>query len=204
MNQSELSTEEKIKKVALDIFVQKGFDGTRTRDIAEAAGINIAAMHYYYGSKEKLFEIVIKEAMQRFSKGMDNILDGETPLHIQIKKFVEYYIDFLKENPYIPLFIISEAHTNLDKIEGMMNTQKTLDKLKLQLESLAQQGIIRSIHPAQFIANLVSLTVFPFIAKPMLMAKIEVEPEAFNRILEERKNMIPAMIINYLYIHPPG
>ena len=60
MTEKEISTEEKILETASKVFTEKGFSGTRTRDIAEHAGINLALLNYYFRSKEKLFEQVMK------------------------------------------------------------------------------------------------------------------------------------------------
>ncbi len=60
------STEEKIKEAARVVFMKKGFAATRTRDIAEEAGINLALLNYYFRSKEKLFELVMFEKFQKF------------------------------------------------------------------------------------------------------------------------------------------
>lgn len=203
MGTKDISTEEKIKKAAIEVFTKKGFAGARTRDIAEAAGINIAMMHYYFRSKEKLFEIVIREALQQFSKGMDGLFDGQAPLHQQIRKFVELYTDFLREKPFVPLFILSESHSNAKRVDKMIHNQKSLDRLESQLKQLAKEGVIRPIHPAQFIANLVSLTVFPFISKPLMMTKSGIGEKEYDALIEERKKMIPEMIISYLYLQPP-
>ena len=64
MTEKEISTEEKILEAASKVFTEKGFAGTRTRDIAEHAGINLALLNYYFRSKEKLFEQVMKAKCQ--------------------------------------------------------------------------------------------------------------------------------------------
>ncbi|MBV6647378.1 MAG: TetR/AcrR family transcriptional regulator [Cyclobacteriaceae bacterium] len=198
-----LSTEEKIKHAAARVFTRKGYAATKTRDIAEEAGINIASLHYYYRSKDRLFELIIGEALRVFSSTMDEIFGSQIPLHEKIKAFASRYIDFIKENPYIPLFIVSESHTNVDRINEMLSDQKTIDKLKLELEDLTEKGIIRPIHHGHFMMNLVSLTVFPFLSKPLLLKKIGISSSEYDMLIEERKSMIAEMLINYLYIQKP-
>lgn len=197
------TTEEKIKEAAAHVFIQKGYAATKTRDIAEEAGINIASLHYYYRSKDKLFEIVIGEALRRFSKVMDEIFNSDSPLEEKIKRFVHRYIDFFKENTQVPLFIMSESQTNPEKVEKMLSNQKTLGKLKKQLEELAEKGVIRKIHYAHFMMNLVGTTVFPFISKPLMLRKLNISSKAYDALLEERKQIIPEMIINYMYLKKP-
>ncbi|MGD1892328.1 MAG: TetR/AcrR family transcriptional regulator [Cyclobacteriaceae bacterium] len=199
----EVSTEERIKQAATKVFVQKGYAATKTRDIAEEAGINIASLHYYYRSKDKLFELVIGEALRNFSKVMDSIFNNDLPLHEKIRIFVERYIDFIKENPMVPLFIVAESQHNPETVDKLMAHEQTLDKLEAQFKELAEQGVIRKMHHAHFMMNMVSLTIFPFLMKPLLLHKIELSLDEYNNLLEERKKMIPEMIINYLYLKKP-
>ena len=195
---SHLSTEEKIIAAAKQVFVRKGYSGTKTRDIAEEAGINIASLHYYYRSKDKLFEIVIGNALDRFSMGMDKILGGDMPLDEKVRAFVENYITFFKENPYVPMFIMSEALTNPDKMSEMLDRQKVLEKLADQFSKLTEDGSIRKMHHGHFMMNLVGLTAFPFVARPIIMKKVGLNDKEFDDLLEERKKLIPEMILGHL------
>ena len=197
------STEDKIKAAAARVFQKKGYAATKTRDIAEEAGINIALLHYYFRSKDNLFEMVVGSALKQFSKVMDAIFNSDMPLHQKIKRFVHDYVEFFKENPYIPLFLISESQINAERVNKMIATEAASDQLKDQLERLADQGVIRRIHYAQFMMNLTSMTIFPFISKPIIMAKTDLTPEMYDVLLEERKVMIPEIIINYLYLKKP-
>jgi len=197
------STEEKIKRAATKVFIQKGYHATKTRDIAQEAGMNIASIHYYYRSKDKLFEIVAGEAIRGFTKEMDEILGGNAPLHEKIREFTIRYIEFIKKNPYIPLFVFSEAQINPGKLQKMMQDEKMLGKLDEQLRDLAERGVIRKISLAQFMSNMMGLTVIPFVAKPLIQRKIGIDQAEFAAMIEERKQMIPDMVISYLYLKKP-
>src|SRR5689334_10623217 len=94
------STEEKIKLAARKIFTQKGFSATRTRDIAEAAGINLALLNYYFRSKENLFNIVMMENLQQFLLALGGSLrDEKSSLTEKVATIATNYIDMLKANP---------------------------------------------------------------------------------------------------------
>jgi AcrR family transcriptional regulator len=198
-----ISTEEKIREAAAVVFIRKGYAATKTRDIAEEAGINIASLHYYYRSKDKLFELVMGTALRQFSQVMDSIFNNDNPLHEKIAYFLERYIDFLKENPNVPLFIIAESQQNPELVDKFMKGEETLDKLKSQLNDLASKGIIRKMHTAQFMLNLISLVVFPIISRPLLMHKLGLSKSDYDNLLEERKTLASEMIINYLYLKKP-
>lgn len=196
----ELTTEEKIKAAATKVFIEKGFASTKTRDIAEEANINIASLHYYFRSKEKLFDIVISEALKKFSDGIDGVFNSDQPLQEKIKMFAGGFIDFLKANPFVPIFIMSESQKNPQKVNEMMSSNGFMPKLKAELESLAEQKIIRKISPVQFFLNLLSLTAFPFIARSLVMTRFGVSQEEYDQLIEERKELIPEMIISFLYL----
>ena len=197
-----LSTEAKIKEAAVNVFIRKGFSATRMRDIAEEAEINTAALHYYFRSKDKLFEFVANEVLSNFSQSLDAIFNADTSLENKIRTFADQYTDFARRNPPVSLFIITEAHRNPEKIEGLLSSQLAIEKLKNQLQDLANRGVIRRIHPAHFIMSLVGMTVFPFIAQPLFSRKIGLPMTHYESLLEERKELIPEMMINYLFVGP--
>jgi len=194
----EISTEKKIKKAARKMFMQKGFSGTKTRDIAEEADINIASLHYYFRSKEKLFEIIASEAAQELSNKLDEVLEGEQSIDEIIRRFVDEFSNFLLNNPFLPLFILSEAQTNPQRANKILNVTSKLGFMAEQLEMLSQEGDIRPIEPVQLILNLSGLTTFPFIVRPVLENSGIVDEDKFQKIIETRKKMIPELILGYL------
>ncbi|MEO1624715.1 MAG: TetR/AcrR family transcriptional regulator, partial [Bacteroidota bacterium] len=157
----EIGTEEKIKLAALRLFTQKGFNDTKTRDIAEEAGINVASLHYYFRSKDKLFQLVAEEAMQGFSTIRERIFSNKQPLHIKIREFVEQYIDFFRDNPFLPLFIVTESEKNSEKMLDMMSNSEAHREIQVHLDNLSKEGIIRPMSLFNFISNLVGMTIFP-------------------------------------------
>ncbi len=199
-----LSTEERIRRAAARVFTQKGYEATKTRDIAEAANISIASLHYYFRSKEKLFQLVIQESLAEFSKKIDETLNSELPLHEKIQRFVVVYIDFLKEKPFLPMFILSEAQRNAERLHHMMNDTAAMPRLQQQIDQLVVEGVIRPISMEHFFSNLIGLVVFPFISKPLMKIKTGIDEAGYQRMLEERKTIVPEMIIHYLYLQPPG
>jgi len=120
----DLSTETKIKEAARVVFYKKGFSATRTRDIAEEAGINLALLNYYFRSKEKLFEIIMFETFSAFVQSMAVILNDETTnLESKVELIANRYIDFIIREPEVPTFLISEIRNN---------PQELLEKLPIK------------------------------------------------------------------------
>jgi len=186
--EEDLSTEEKIKAAARTVFTKKGYAATRTRDIAEEAGINLALLNYYFRSKEKLFELVMMEKMASFFGTISPIL-GDTGLTLEekIAMVAEKYTRVLTENPDLPLFILSEIRMNPDQFVNRLPFNKIFEShFVKQLQERRPD-----LHPVHFLMNMLGLTVFPFIVKPVLITSGSLNEKAFNARAEERISLIP-------------
>ncbi|WP_257670043.1 TetR/AcrR family transcriptional regulator [Parapedobacter tibetensis] len=184
---TDLSTEEKIKEAARKVFTQKGYAATRTRDIAEEAGINLALLNYYFRSKEKLFELVIMEKMHLLlGKIAPILMDEETSIEQKVEQVAAHYIDTLLANPDIPLFVLGEIKNNPDKFANLISTKtKIVDSAFFR-----QLGERRpDVNPLHFIFNMLGLIVFPFIGKPLLQLITGVSSEEVIVIMNERKKL---------------
>jgi AcrR family transcriptional regulator len=191
------STEEKIKIAARIVFHKKGYAGTRTRDIAEEAGINLASLNYYFRTKEKLFDIIIMETMEGFFRSIKLVFNNEaTTLEEKIEVLVNSYIDLLIANPDVPIFILSELRTNPAKLVSKIGAKEVIMKSSFirQYGEKVATGEILLTNPLHFIMNLLSLTVFPFIASPIVKGLSETTPEGFEKLMLQRKTLIPKWI----------
>ncbi|MDO6429925.1 TetR/AcrR family transcriptional regulator [Flavitalea sp. BT771] len=194
---ADLSTEEKIMQAAKKLFTQNGFAATRTRDIAKEAGINLALLNYYFRSKEKLFDIVMTENFRQFIRGISfQLLDDATSVQEKIQRIVTAYIDFLNNNPDLPIFIINEIRGNTSKVAQQIQEEVAPIRAHMfrQLQEAGRQGEITPIDPFHFMANLIGLTVFPFIGRPILQRVTGVNDQQFRAFMEERKNLVPIWI----------
>lgn len=194
------STEEKIKKAALNVFAEKGYDQTKTRDIASSAGVNISTLHYYYRSKDRLFKMVSDEVFAKFNGISDAIFDADISFKQKIKRFVSDYTDFCRANPKLASFIIFESERNPEKVYDNIDFERFDRKIETELKELIDQGIIRPTSFPNFILNLVSLTIFPFLNKHMLHKFNGLTDKDFENLLEERKQIVPNMIIDSLFL----
>ncbi len=193
-------TENRIKEVAKRLFIERGFEATKTRDIAQEAGVNIALLNYYFRSKEKLFEKIFEESVNPYLHILVSILNEDLPLEAKIRKFVTHYIDVIKEEPHLTLFVLSEMRyrksTVMERI--FVPEIKSTQTLKQQLESEAEKGNIRPMHHQQFELCIAAMVAFPFIAKPITMAIGEMNEADFDRFMEDRKTIIADMMWAYL------
>src|ERR1700733_9916653 len=116
----DISTEEKLKEAARVVFTRKGYAATTVRDIAAEANINLALVNYYFRSKEKLFELIMAETIQKlFEKIKPIINDESTTVTEKIENIVDHYLDMLIENPDLPLFIVNEIMSGSNKLPLM-------------------------------------------------------------------------------------
>ena len=202
-NTKDTSTEDRIKVAARKVFHQKGYAGTRTRDIAEEAGINHAMLNYYFRSKEKLFEIVMMETMGQFFKGVGVILNDEnTSLEEKIERVVANYIDLLLEEPDLPTFILNEVRTNPEPFVANTPILQALEHSVLahQYAEAVAQGRITEPNLMHTVLNVISLVIFPFIAQPIFTALSRTDKEAYKSLMLQRKTLIPQWIKAILFL----
>lgn len=191
------TTEEKIKEAARTVFHKKGFAATRTRDIAEEAGINLALLNYYFRSKARLFEIIMLEAVSVFFQTMALALnDEETTLEEKIKRVAAGYIDLIGKEPDLPIFMLSEIRNNPDLLLVKLPIKQVImgSVFFRQHHEAVNQGKISEPNPIHFLMNLLGLIVFPFIASPMIKRVGDLKDEDFNRLMQERKKLIPIWV----------
>jgi AcrR family transcriptional regulator len=166
------STEAKILEAAKKVFMEQGLYGARMQDIANKAGINKALLHYYFRSKERLFDEVFGGALTKYFQNMEVLNDASLSVIDRVVVFSEKFIDFLSEYPQMSLFLLKEMSANealfREKVKG--------------LKSQNQQGIIQILSEAQlsskvdpilFMMQLHSMCAYPFLAAPVFKVIIE-------------------------------
>lgn len=181
----DLSTETKIKEVARKIFTQKGYAATRTRDIAQEAGVNLALLNYYFRSKEKLFEMVITEELQRFFGVVYGIAVNEgMDLDQKLETLIDLYAQMLNENPELPLFILNEIQQNPKRFQEMVPTKKIFENSTL-IKQFQEKN--PNVAPIQFLYSFVGMLIFPYLSRPILGDLLK---EDFQKVMLERKPLI--------------
>lgn len=184
----EQNTEYKIVEAAKTVFVRKGMDGARMQEIADEAGINKALLHYYFRSKDRLFEKVFDMLFKDIFVIFEEAITNEMSFELFLEKFIRQYLQMLKEKPYLPQFIIHELNRNPERIVVQM---QNMDFDKQELFKLINKAIddkvIRPIHPVHLLTNIVSLCIFPFIAKPIITGfMLDGDKEKYQQYIDER------------------
>lgn len=203
MTEHEMNTEEKILDAARQVFQQKGMTGARMQEIADTAGINKALLHYYYRTKEKLFEKVFEIAFSLFIPKVKEMMGADKPIFDKIEFFVENYLELLRKHPYIPGFIISELNRNPAILVKMIekNIQikqnRIIELLDAQIQKEVEAGIMIPISAKNLMTNVISLCIFPIVARPILQGIIfDNNKKEYEAFLKQRKEFLKEYIIN--------
>lgn len=192
MKAEELSTEDKILLAASKVFTEKGFSGTRTRDIAEEAGINLALLNYYFRTKEKLFEQVMKvKIVLLFGQIIPIVTNEKTTLEEKIDLASEKYFDILSKNPNLPIFILSEIQKKTSDIRSILPFEKVLNN-SIIIKQIKERK--PEVDPFHYLLNFLSMTAFPFVVKPILQSFDIMNDGEFQKFVKERKTLVPIWI----------
>ena len=151
--------EQAILEAAEREFIAKGFAGARTTSIAEAAGVTHAMLHYYFRTKEQLFERILDEKMR---------LMGESVL----AAFGQPGLP-LMANPDMPRFIVNEVFSRPERYETMQARIREIAgvlmcDIQRELDASADRGETERIDVRMLLLDIISLNVFPFIAYPVI------------------------------------
>lgn len=203
MTEHESNTEQKILNAAKDVFQKKGMTGARMQEIADKAAINKALLHYYYRTKEKLFEKVFELAFSLFVPRVKEMMASEEPILEKIDFFVDNYIDLLQKHPYIPGFVINELNrnpqilVNIFEKNTLIKEDNIIQKLENQIKHEVQAGLIKPIDARNLLVNIIALCVFPIVARPVIQGVMfDNDKKMYDQFLDQRKNFVKEFIIN--------
>lgn len=191
-------TDERILKAAENEFFTKGFAGARTTVIAENAGVTHAMLHYYFRTKEQLFNTVLKKNIEKMYKVMFAVfVDDDRPFSERLAEGVGRHFDALAENPLLPRFVLNEILPNTEKyfsddhcLGGNIsviyaNVQKAIDEE-------AAAGRIERIDARRLFFSVVALNVFPFVSFE-IYSRITGECDRESFLAERREENIETM-----------
>ena len=197
-NKKEETTEQQILDAAKNVFQSKGMDGARMQEIADEAGINKAMLHYYYRSKQLLFEAVFKQVFSLLAPQLNAILNDDSSIEDKIRNFTSNYTSFMMKHPYLPHFIIQELKRNDDFILKLKENTgfPTLEKFKVKVESEISKGVLKPINADQLFVNIIALNIFPFLGKPLIKAITDKDEKDYKEFVESRKTEVANFIIN--------
>lgn len=201
MEQEKL-TEEKIFEAATEVFIEKGLDGSRMQDIADKAEINKSLLHYYYRSKDKLFNAVFEMIAMKMLKRFAPVFELNLSFEDKIRFFFKEHIAFLQKNPRLPSFLLNEINRNPARIRKFLanvHIESLWEMFYTQHKTeLERCGITRENIP-QILTTMAAISVFPFAAKKLLEELFGITGLKFEDYIEERKSFAADFVISALH-----
>jgi TetR/AcrR family transcriptional regulator len=184
--------EEQILESATTLFLKKGFASTSTTEIAKHAGCNQALVHYYYRTKDKLFEAIFENKIKNFIDsllvGYDQGLTFEERLAYKIGS----HFDMLAENPKLPVLLFNEISTNPQRLELFKaalkdRPQQVLTSLNEDLQREISKGTVREMTVYDLILDIISLNVIMFLMEVPFKAITNMSEDDYKTMLDRRK-----------------
>lgn len=197
----QLPTRERILLAASKVFTSKGYAATSTRDIATAAGVNISTLHYHHRSKEELFNVVAKQAVERFNTVFDSVISQKKGLRDFLFAFVEGYTELLIDYPYLVGFIQHESERDNETFSKLIDFKAWSIQMA---DMLAEEPALEGREPYELsghlIANLVGAMVYPFLFRATTMGEFQMDDKAFEAFVRSRKSIVAEMVATWLEV----
>lgn len=191
---------QKIIDVATSVFAQDGFNGARMKRIAEKAGVNQSLLHYYFHSKEKLYEEVLFRFFSGVCLSLANHLTIKADPVDSFKNFIDTYLDILNSRPELSRLMLFEL------LEGGERLMRVIDRIFAEtgvsppslaipfLENARKKNLIRPVDPVQTSLSVMGMCLFYFIARP-LMEHVWGKPPDERKFIEQRKKAIRDLVL---------
>lgn len=186
------NTEDKIVEAAKTVFISKGMDGARMHEIAEEAGINKALLHYYFRTKDKLFEKVFAIVFKDVFLILANAISGEISIEQFIERFITQYMKMLKSKPFLPQFVIHELNRRPERIVNLMKSSSfDKDQLFRLIENAVEKKEIRPIKPVHLLTNILAMCLFPLVASPIIKGfALDGDEKKYKAYMHERPEQV--------------
>ncbi|MED9962468.1 MAG: TetR/AcrR family transcriptional regulator [Bacteroidales bacterium] len=193
--------EEQILLVAKELFMQFGYEGVSTTQVAKAVGCNQALVHYYYRTKQNLFKIICQQEIQKMLKILADIPQEDISFEDFIEKIIEAQIGFLKNNPDAPFFIIGELRHNSEVLKMMRELfsefgKEIVGKIRLFVQMKQSKGELNDVSIEDLLIDIVSLDVMSFVGQVLFTQILEMDSQTQEAFLERRKKHIKKLILS--------
>ena len=189
--------EHKIIEAAKATFLKKGYKDTNMADIAAEVGLTRPAMHYYFRTKERLFQAVFGDILMSFIPQIKESLCADIPLELKVSQIVETYMSVLEDSPTLPVFIVQEINRDIDNIISIAldnNLVELGQSVVNVLNREMKEGRIRKMPLIELGYTFYGLMMVPFLARPagqMIFGRDSYSPEFLQ---EWKENVIRQMV----------
>ena len=191
-------TEQHIKETARQVFLKEGRLLAPTQDIADAAGVNRTLLHYYFRSRDVLFNMVFTEAVTKLRERLHEVIGSTLAFREKIENMLTVFYEELLELPYLETFIVLHLNQEPEKYEELfIKLPGGKERLKNFLKEIQQEmdkGNIPEMKPINYFINVFALMAYPYVARPIYSKMFDITGAAYNKLLLDRKSMIMSML----------
>ncbi len=192
---------QRILDVARDLFIKNGYKSTSIRDIATASETNVAMVNYYFRSKYNLFEIIFEEAFLHLQEKIFTTLMSDLPFFELVETAIHSYYEMLLKYPQIPVFILNEINQNPEHLSARVrkiDPYGVFMRMSERIREEEKKGTIKETPPVDFLLNVLSLCVFPFIFRILGMNVANVSQEEYTQMIKDHEKYVVQFVINAL------
>lgn len=194
--------ESKIIEVAKTIFMEKGFIDTSMSDIAAGAGINRPTLHYYFRTKDRMFQAVVGIIIQQILPHLHEIvLNRELSVSERVNIMVDTYFEVFRKNPLLPLFMAREIQRDVDYLLDVINHLAEKQLFASLVNSLYQEmaeGKLNNVPLHVIFYSFYGAVTFPFMSKKIAAKFLVEDGETFESLIETWKPYIVKQMTNLL------
>ena len=186
------SKEQQILEAAEREFLKKGYDGARTTSIAKAAGVTHAMLHYYFRTKEQLFERFIDKKMSEVVPLLTHLFgNSDLPLVERIEKTISVHFDFVATNPDLPRFLINEILPYKERCDlfysKVAHFLYLFNNLQREVNEAAARGEVEQFNVLLLFQSVLSLNIFPSLMINMIENLMSNNEQSMKEIFALRK-----------------
>jgi len=187
--------ENRIIEAAKTVFVREGYEATKMGDIATEAGISRTSLHYYFRTKELLFEAIFGQLMSTILPNVEIIMNQHSSILEKLPLIIDQYLAAIRRNPLFPIFVVSEMNRDPEHLyHAIMKHSSRIEpilRLQQQMMDEMEKGLIRKRPLVDTASTLLSLVVFPYLIRHTLtIVFLDRNQEAFEEFLNRRKELI--------------
>jgi len=191
-------TEQHIKDTAHRIFLKEGKMLATTQEIADAAGVNRTLLHYYFRSRDALFELVFVEALTTLRQRLHEVIGSKLPFRQKMENFLDVFFEELTQSPYLETFITLQLNQTPDRYADLFvqlpGGKERIRQFLKEIQNEMDKGVIPVMKPMNYFISLFSLMAYPYVARPLYKNMFDLSDAAYKKLLCERKSLILALL----------
>ena len=190
------TTEEVIFQAAVDTFLTKGYDGTRMQDIADAAMLNKALLHYYFRSKEDLFKKVLRQLMSQFVEMISSTILSEKSTESVLSEISAQYTIFYKDKSELPLFIINTMHKYPELVISVLDKANVRHIAHALMGNKGSNTAMSERDIVLWFVSFISLKMMPLIGQNLFKCILNMDDEEYQNILVDQSEYALQLLEN--------